>query len=454
MRSPTPNRRSVLRGAAGVAVALPALQLFAPRSARAAQVPRRFVVFYSPNGTNNPDQFTPTGTGPAFKLGKELAPLEPFREHLLPLSGIDMRSAFADGGDLHAVGMAHMLTARRAVRVEGYAKPGGGAFYVSFAGGISIDQEIARHVGKATRFPSLEFGVQTTKNLGSHPFTRMIYRGAKDPVPPMDDPKAMFARLFSQVGGDNQTALNLTAITAQRKSVLDFVKEDHKRLSARLGGEDRRRVDQHLTTIREVEGRLFSSEGTRVVGCQRPDVGTLAEDHNASEAFPRVGKQQMDLLRLALTCDLTRVASLQWSWARSTLSLPWSGASGNHHDMSHSNGASEKARLATINAWYAEQLAYLVRSMAETQEATGSLLDNTVILYTSECALGPNHSFRNVRAVLVGRCGGHFNTGRHVRFGGEPHNRLMVSLLQAMGVESNQFGDPTLATGPLPGLTG
>ncbi len=158
----------------------------------------------------------------------------------------------------------------------------------------------------------------------------------------------------------------------------------------------------------------------------------------------------MDLLATALACDITRIASIQWSWARSTQVFSWVNQSDRHHDMTH-RGWSEG--LGRINRWYAEQLAYLGGKLKALKEEPGSVLDNTVIYWCSDVAAGQDHNYANLRTFLLGSCGGFFKTGQHIKFNNEPHNKLMVSLMRAMGIsDATQFGDAKVGTGPLPGL--
>jgi hypothetical protein len=400
---------------------------------------------FSPNGTNT--SFVPNGVGTNFTLSSETSPLLPLKNDLLFLSGIDMASAqrFREG-DGHAIGMSNMLTGTRAVRVEGYKLFGGAAYFMSMAGGPSIDQRIAKDSGAATRFPSLEFGVQSIRGVGPHPFSRMCYKGKVDPVPAEDDPRVMFKRLFSD-GTALPAGTGVDAAIAQRKSVLDFVRDDYERLKPRLPVSDRQKVDKHLDGIREIELRLARPAGT----CKTPLAPGGFNDPDDAGALPAVSKAQVDLMTVALACDLTRVASIQYSWARSSTAHSWIGVNESHHTLSH---ATATAKLSSINAWYASQLAYLATAMKGTIEADGtSLLDNSVIWWCSDVAAGRGHSFDNCRTILLGKCGGFFKTGQHVKFNSEPHNKLMISLMHAMGVNSNTFGDSDLGTGPLTGIS-
>lgn len=448
------SRRAVLRGAAGAMVALPSMEAMLPRLAKAQTKAKRLVIFFTPNGTDNHfpinNHFVPKVPGPNFTLGVETAPLEPLRKKLLILSGVNMESckpAINGIGDLHSVGMSQMLTGIKYIQDEKYIKFNNRA--AGFAGGISVDQHIAKRVGHLTRFPSLEFGVLTTSDYGVHPFSRMISAGPNQPVPPEDVPATMFKRIFTD--GSVTADTGMDKVRAQRLSILDFVRDDFTRLQPRLGASDRQKLDQHLTAVRDLESRLNRPviAPSSNLACMNATFAPNG-DPQAKANFPVTGKQQMDLLALALKCDVTRVASLQWSWARSTLVHTWTGSSKSHHDMSHFGATAE---LTAVNTWYSQQAAYFAQALDAAVEADGStILDNSVVYYCSEVNWGYTHSFDDIRAFFLGTCGGALRTGQYMALSKQPHQKLLVTLMNAMGVNENQFGDATYGTGPLPGV--
>ncbi|HEV8245466.1 MAG TPA: DUF1552 domain-containing protein, partial [Polyangiaceae bacterium] len=378
-------------------------------------------------------------------------------DRLLIVSGVNGESCKNDDsvynpaamyhGDLHSIGLSQMLTGVSYIydgstAVAG-SLPGG------YAGGISVDQYIASKIGGETKFPSLELGVITTTDTGVQPFSRMISAGPNQPVPPSEDPAAAFQRIFSDgtaVGG-----ATVDQALAQRKSVLDFVADDLVRLEDKVGASDRLKLDAHLTAIRDLETRLGNgSTGGATASCDPSQSIQNQGDPQDKANFPVTGKLHMDVLALALKCDVTRVASLQWSWARSNLVHTWAGATQGHHDMSHAGASGE---LSAVNTWYAEQLAYLAGSLAAAEDVDGTnLLDNTVIYWCSEVAWGYVHSFDNLRVFLLGSCGGALNTGQDLALTAQPHQKLLVTLMNAMGVMENEFGDTSYGTGPLPGV--
>jgi hypothetical protein len=425
------SRRAVLRGVSGV-VALPLLEAMAQ-----AVPPRRFVVVFSPNGTVYPS-WLPTGTETGFTLSPILAPLQPHLARLLVLGNLNVKSADVGPGDGHQKGIAHLLTATEMESSNLFG-------FVGWAGGISVDQQIAKAVGGQTRFPSLELGVQVP---GAKVYDRLCYAGAAKPLPPMDDPHAVFERLF---GGDTDPAAAAKR-KAQRKSVLDGVKADLAALSPRVSAADRLKLDGHLTSVRELELRLAASAAPGP-SCARPaDPGAVAVTDPL--LFPAIGKLQTDLLVMALACDLTRVASLQWSSASSPVVFSWLGMALDHHELSHraDSDATAQGQLVAMHKWYAEQFAYLLSRMEAANETGGSLLDHSAVLWGNELGKGNTHSHDHVPFVLAGSASGYFRTGRLIDAKGASHSDLLVSCLNAMGVAATTFGNPAYCSGPLPGL--
>ncbi len=233
--------------------------------------------------------------------------------------------------------------------------------------------------------------------------------------------------------------------------MLDFVKADYVDLQKSLNPSDRLKLDEHLEALRAYESELQAST------CEAPDepTGESADYYERLENFPLVGRQQMAMLKIALLCDMTRVASLPWSYARSLASAPRVGVSASVHGLSH-NPDSESARegCRKVNTFYAEQLAELIASLKVPDPmGEGRLLDNTIVYWCSEVALGGNHSYKNMRCVIAGNGQGALKTGQHLKLEGDPaHNLLMVTFLQAMGIETDTFGTTEYGTGPLTGL--
>ena len=452
------SRRTFLRGAGGVAIGLPLLDAMIP-TARAGgeEGPRkRFVVFFSANGTIE-EAFRPEGGVDDFSFTRPgggqhiLSPLEPIRDDLIVLWGLDMVSrSQGPGGNGHDMGMGHMLTCQ-----ELLVGPSGIGEFSHLpdgsAGGISIDQEIANRIGSETPFRSLEFGVRSLLDLQRQVTSRMCYRGPFEALPPENDPAAAFDALFTDLGTD---PTELAALRARRGSVLDKVTDDFNRLNAKVGAGDRVKLEAHLDAIRELEQSLYA-EGGPLEACALPE-RPEGLDPNSNDQYPDVGRAQMDLMTMALTCDLTRVASIQWSTAQSGIRHSWLGHSANHHSLSHEadNDATARQQLIEINQWYAEQYLYLVQAMKSVPEGDGTMLDNSVVLWVNEQGNGDLHTSTDVPFVMAGSAGGYLNTGRNLQIDGRAHNDLFVSMLHAMGqTDTNTFGLPELCQGPLDELT-
>ncbi|MEZ4454428.1 MAG: DUF1552 domain-containing protein [Nannocystaceae bacterium] len=433
MRPVRLGRRAVLRGAGGVALALPFLEAMRPARSRAADptTPRRLVLWYTANGTV-PSAWTP---GPDFTLSPILQPLADHRPDLTVLSGVDMRSS---GGDRkgHNRGVGCLWSGREPL--------GGNDGDAGYGDGITVDQHVAAVVGATTRFASLELGVEVKT---SQPRGRMIYSGPNQPIPPEESPWKAFNRIFTGLGVDDPEAIKLRA---RRQTVLDAVQGEFKALNPRLGAADREKLDAHLTAIREIEGRLQAVD-LPPAACAPPAL-PAPFDAKKNDNFPAIGQLQIDLLVMALACDLTRVASLMWSHALSGVIHTWLGHDLDHHSISHFGDVDSVERLIAINTWYAVRFAELIVRLKSIPEGDGTLFDSTVVVWGSELGKGQPHHCANIPFVLAGSCGGRLKTGQHLTFDGASHNDLLIALMQAMGVEGEVFGDPAFCSGPLPGL--
>jgi hypothetical protein len=437
------TRRGFVKGLAAAGAGAAAMPLLTSGGAtRAANgFPNRFMVFFSPNGTI-PNEWRPDGGETDFTMRRILAPLEAHREHLLILDGLDMRSTSAGPGDGHQKGMGHMLTGRELLPGD----TGGGCDTcapVSWASGISVDQQIANQIAGDTAFRSLELGVRNGNS--SNVWTRMSYRGASEPLPPEDDPYAVFERVFGDLGED---PFGLERRRAMRQSVVDYLHQDYGELSSRVAREDALKMEQHIEGIRDIERRLTS--GNLGASCVAPDLGTRI-DLGEIENMPAIGRMQMDMATMALACDLTRVVSLQWTNSVGGAASPWLDISDGHHALSHEGDSNTDAvdKLVRINTWYAEQFGYLIEQLASIPEGDGTLLDNTCILWINELGKGNSHTRNDVPIVMAGSAGGALRTGRCLRYGDKPHNDLLLTLTNVYGVEQDTFGDARYCNGPM-----
>jgi hypothetical protein len=438
------SRRAILRGAAGAAIALPWLEAMSPRRARAASSPKRFIVMFSPNGTL-PTQWTPTGTETDFTLSPILMPLGPHQDDLVIIEGLLQEGG---GGDGHQNGIGGMLTGSP-LNPGPFA--GVGAPPAGWATGPSIDQRIVQALAAPTPFQSLELGVQVgaADNWG-----RMIYQAANQPLPPTDDPAQVYTTVFSDLHTD---PVALAHLRARHKSILDAVGSEYTRIGGQLGSADKQRLDAHLDAVREIEKRLTTSLVDNNPSCHDPVLPTSTAAAHANDSFPAVGALQMDLLTMALACDLTRVASMQWSRSVSQVRFTWLNIPDGHHDLSHRSDTDSDAvhKLTLINTWYAQQMADLIARLKNTPDgAGGTLFDNTLVLWSNELAKGNTHSRQDAPYVLCGNAGGGLRTGRFVSYEGQglPHNNMMVSILNALDIPDTTFGKADWCTGPLSGL--
>jgi hypothetical protein len=456
------HRRSLLRALGGMGL-VPLLEA-RRASGQSAEAPRRLLVFYTPNGTIGP-QWRPRGGETDFTLGRILTPLSPWRSKLLILGGVDMALADAGFGSHHTRGMGGLLTGRP-ILMGNFRSAGPPT--AGWASGISIDQHIARTVGAQSRFRSLELGVRV---VDAEVRGRLSYLGANQPLPPMESPYDGFDRLFAGAGPPAAPTAPGTLpppdpraerLRQQRKSVLDFLTHELTGVRGFVDVDDRARLDAHLESVRDIERRLATpgptGGGPAPAACQKPGVAERI-DLAAPANLPAVGRLQMDLAASALACDLTRVITLQWTHAESNQSFPFLGITGQHHAISHAGDGDALAQesLTKINVWFAEQLAYLLERLAGYREGAGTLLDNTVVLWANEVGKGNNHAHRDLPFLLAGGGGGRLRTGRFVDYlaaggRGQPHNNLLVSLANVMGLPDTRFGDPAHCTGPLPNL--
>jgi hypothetical protein len=309
-------------------------------------------------------------------------------------------------------------------------------------------------MGAATKLPSLEVGVLSTENVVAG---RISYLDAGKPVPPVNDPALVYDRIFSDLILDPVGAATLRR---ERKSVLDAVQKQFGRIRTKLSREDRDKLDAHADAVRGIETRLDLPGGITGGACIRPERPSI--DYNKLELFPDIGKLQMDLMVLAFACDVTRVATIMWAHAVGSPASPWLGISEGHHALSHTSvtDVDGQTKLTAVTEWHTEQLAYLISAMKKIPEGSGTMFDNTVILWGTEVSIGNTHSHRDMPFVLAGSCGGAIKTGQVLTYPkdaagkGPSHNDMLVALAQAMGrTDVTTYGNKDYCSGkPLPGL--
>ncbi len=442
------NRRAVLRGAGGVAIALPWLEIMRPeRSARAADGPaRRFITVFTPGGTVL-ENWRPTGTETDFQLSRILAPLESVKSRLMVVDGLAMTCAL---GEQNQAGIIAWLTGDRQAGELPF-----------FAVGPSIDQVLASRLSAGRRLPSLQLAVRwgTGKSHGvPHPTNIANFADTPTfaPIAPRLDPVTIWQDLFGDPAPQSPDL-------AWDRSILDAVAGQYQQLAQRLGGEDRQRLEAHLSKIRALEQRLGE-----VVSCTPPELvdtsdydplaGLLADDIGqvkdleTDAAIPKVCKLMTDMLVMALSCDITAVASLQFSDTEAKHTFPWLGLTEHMHCYMNDCGYQPEP-LTKIYEWYSQQHAYLIEQLASAPGSEGgSLLDESIVFFGSQMQSPPTHVKTDMPFLLAGNGGG-LKTNRWVRYSGESHNDLLVALLNLCGDARTTFGAPEHCTGPLGRLT-
>jgi len=422
------NRREFMRDLGLGAATLPfLLNLPSLGFANTQKRKQRLVVLFSPNGIV-PSTFWPDEEGSAFALKESLTPLEPFKDRTMVVHGLCNR--IRGDGDGHMRGIGCLLTGTELF--PGNIQ-GGSDTPAGWSSGISIDQEIKNYFQSSTesrtRFGSLEFGVMVPDRADT--WTRMVYSGPNKPVAPIDDPYQMFSKLYGRM--KDQESL---------KSILDDLGSDLDKVRSVVSAEDRHLLEEHETLVREMENELRASRDDGLNHAV-PELEPGVKEEN--DEIPRISKMQIDLMVSSFASDAARVATLQYTNSVGGAKMRWLGVDEGHHELSHEpdSNTSAQDKLTRINKWYCEQLAYLSKRLAETPEpgGEGSLLDNTLIIWTNELGKGNSHTRDNVPFILVGN-GFDFKMGRSLKLPKVPHNRFLMTLAHAVGHRIDQFGNP------------
>ncbi|MBT3467964.1 MAG: DUF1552 domain-containing protein [Opitutae bacterium] len=428
------NRRRFLRdlGLSGAALpflaGLPGLQ-----GKESTSTKQRLVVMFSPNGTL-PNQYWPDPNENGLALKPIMKPLEPFKERLLTLKGVHNR--VRGDGDNHMRGISCLLTAKELHRGN---IQGGSHTPAGWASGISIDQEISKHLqsqeATRTRFGSLEFGVAVPNR--ADPWTRMSYAGSNKPLAPIDDPHRMLQKMYGKLKDRDSLV-----------SILDDVSEDLKRVAGKLGKEDRSLLEEHLNLVRQVEQDLQRTEKSSDNRHPEPELDPEIELVN--DNTPLISRMQIDLLVNGFANDMMRVASLQFMRSVGQARMRWLGIEDGHHSLSHKPDKEAKAqeKLLKINQWFAGELAYLCKRLLETPEpgGDGNMLDHTTIVWLNELGKGNSHTLDNIPFTLIGGGLG-FKMGRAIQLPNLPHNRLLLSIAHGFGHHLESFGNNSLSHG-------
>ena len=445
------SRRALLRGLA--ATPLVPLLSGVPRTGFGSSggdgtFPLRLLVFFTPNGTNADTWFPEVGAGYGsdvsdFSLKPLHASLLPFKEKLTFLRGVHLTSSIKGAGEPHQRGMGALLTGRHLQEGD---MVGGNGETAGWADGISIDQVAANAFSGSTARKSLELGVRV---LGASVTHRMCYAGAAQPLPPMTNPVQVWGQLFS---GLESPFEDQVAAKGAHKSVLDAARAQYAVLRNRVGQADRYKLEQHAAMLRALEVQLLSFADLST--CSVPAAPVISGDTQGEGVFPEVSRAQIDILAASFACDVTRVATLQYSSGANNIRFPHLNSFSDDHMLSHAGPSDTTSReeWAYRQSWYANEFGYLLAKLDSIPEGDGTLLDNTMVMWCSELGEGATHSHDDVPFILAGGAGGSIPMNRYLQYSDQPHNNLLASLLTAVGVPTSTFGDPDFATGQLPGL--
>jgi len=431
------SRRTVLRGM-GAALALPLLDGMVPaltaQNRTAAKPIMRFGAVYVPMGMIM-ENWTPKTTGAAFEMTPIMAPLEPYRDQLTVLTGLDNA---ASGG--HNGAPTAFLTSMR------------GANGAIMRAGTSMDQHVAQKIGQGNRLPSLELGLESAALVGDCENTAcgyintLAYSTPTTPLPVETDPRQVFERLF----GDPEATTPEARIARLRanKSLLDSLLQDVSALNSQVGNADKNKINEYLDAVREVERRIQKAE---VDSLSAPPIDIEAP-MGAPAVYGDHAKLMFDLLALAFQSDLTRVSTMLMERELSSRRFPEIGLNDPHHSTTHNPDVSARLEMITmINTYQTSLFAHFVEKLAKTQDGDGSLLDHTVLVYGSGLSDGNIHYGYNLPITLVGKGAGALKGGTHLKYDALPMANMHLSLMDKFGVPMEKFGN---STGQLEGLSG
>ena len=454
------SRRRVLRGL-GATVALPFLQAMIPAGVRIESFmeknrPKRLAVFYFPNGVRQ-DYWTPATPGRKYEMSPTLKPLEAYKKDLLILGELKNNLVDVKGTDGHYTKTAPFLTCKLIEKTTGSNID---------VKGTSMDQVLASHIGKGSRFNSLEYGMDPVKGgvdslVG---YTRLYgasisWESPKRPKPKEINPRFAFDRLFRNfIPGVAPKEEN-----PWKKSVVDLVLDDARRLNHKLGAEDQNKMAEYLESVRSIENRLETEDDLRDFEANiTPDIqkelirlnvrlDDYIEMNEGIDATEKV-RLMMDINALALWSDATRVTTFMFGNSVSNRSFSFlDGVEGGHHSISHHRGHPKRIKMyGKINEWHAEQFKYFLDRVSSMKEGEHSLLDNSTLLFGSSLRDGDKHRASNLPIVIAGSGGGRLDTGQNIIYEKDtPLANLYLTLLKSMGVQIENFAD---STGTLNGI--
>lgn len=439
------TRRTILRGL-GTAIALPWLEAMSPAAPLIAGVTRRtaptppvrMAFLYVPNGMHMPD-WKPQGPGDReFETQSIMEPIAHFREKMNVFSGLSLRGADAlgDGGGDHARSVAAFLTGAHPKKTDG----------ADIRNGISVDQVAAAKIGHLTKLKSLELGTEESSKGGqcdsgySCLYTSNVsWRNETSPLPKEVNPAAVFERLFGSAN-DVENKQVLAQRERRRKSILDFVNDEAKTLSAELGAHDRRKLDEYLYAVRDIERRLHATDKLEQV---ETDVSNFERPAGVPHEYGEHVKLLFDMMVLAFQSDSTRISTFMFANAGSNRSYRNLAIPDGHHNISHHGGSREKqTNISKINQYHVSLANHFLNRLDSIQEGDRTLLDNSLIVYGSGIADGNSHNHNDLPIAMFGSGGGQIKTGRYIRTRHKtPLTNLYCSMLELAGAKVDSFSD-------------
>jgi hypothetical protein len=436
-------RRTFLRGI-GTTVALPFFDAMVPAMAASkipGKAPVRMAFVYVPNGMIM-GNWNPTYEGKLGELPRTLKPLEPFKEDITLLGNLTHNAgrALLDGAGDHGRCCGSYLTGIQPRKT-----------LVDIKAGVSFDQIVANQIGKQTRFPSLELGMEDARQAGdcdsgySCAYTNnLAWRSETQPLPPILDPRALFERLFG-----TGAVLSPEARARQgryRRSILDFVTTDTKSLESNLGPTDRRKLDEYLSSIREIERQLSKAEKDNAQ--IDPHMG---KPYGVPADFAEHFKLMTDMMTVAFQADMTRIITFLVTHEGTSRPYREIGIPDGHHPLTHhKNDPALMEKVSQINVYQMKQFAGWIEKLKATKEGDSNLLDNSMIVYGAGLADGNRHLHEDLPTALIGRGGNYFKPGRRIVYRKEtPMCNLFLTMMDRMGVHTENFGD---STGRIEGL--
>ena len=436
-------RRTLLRGV-GATLALPFLDGMVPAltalAKTAAKPIARLCTVYVPNGIMM-EHWTPAAEGRSYEFTPILKPLEPFRNHLLVLSGLDNTGAMSrtGSGGGHAKPAGAFMTGIEPLQTTSS---------MSLDLGVSMDQIVAKAIGQDTPLPSLELGLEgtdTVNGVGTCDVgyscayqNTMAWSGPSTPLPAEANPRVVFERLFGSV--DSTDPKVREARLRRQSSIIDSVLDKVHALEGRLGNRDRAKLGEYLESVREIERRIQNTE------TNARELPTVESPTGIPVSYDEHARLMFDMQALAFQTDTTRVITFQIGREQSGATYPQIGVSDSHHPISHHGGDKRKiASLVKINTYHASLFGYFLDRLESTSDGDGTLLDNAMVLYGSGISDSHRHDIRNLPIVLAGGGAGRIQSGRHIKYPDRMQRltNLQLTLLNAMGVETEAFGDST-----------